>query len=169
MNGLKPLVIQKWSELYQLCKQHGIDLAFISGFRSKEDQDKLYAQGRTTAGSIVTNAKGGQSFHNYGIAFDCCPKKNGQPDWSAPQTVWDLMGQLGESIGLEHGDRGYVDLPHFQLRFNYSLQDFQNNKVDWTKWEINKEPTPVESTVTTSDPVNKLIDEAIEFLNSKRK
>lgn len=163
MDGLKPLLIKKYSELFELCKKNGIDIGLVSGYRSPAEQDKLYAQGRTTPGNIVTNAKGGQSNHNFGIAFDVCIKRNGQFFWNEPRATWLKMGELGKSIGLEHGDRGYEDLPHFQMMMGYTLQDFQNNKVDWKKWELNTVPvTP------TINPVNKLIDEAIAYLNSKR-
>jgi len=167
MEGLKPLLINKYMELFQLCKNNGITITLTSGYRSPEEQDKLYAQGRTTSGNIVTQAKGGQSLHNFGVAFDICPLQNGSQWWSAPTSLWNQIGTLGESIGLEHGDRGYVDLPHFQMMMGYSLADFQNNKVDWTKWGVvnNTAPTP---TVPTVNPINKLIDDAIAYLNSKR-
>lgn len=42
-----------------------------NGFRSFAEQDKLYAQGRTNKSKpIVTNARGGYSAHNYGLAID---------------------------------------------------------------------------------------------------
>lgn len=48
----------------------GILFRIVQGFRSIAEQDTLYAQGRTTPGKIVTNARGGQSFHNFGLAID---------------------------------------------------------------------------------------------------
>lgn len=47
-----------------------IKLKVTSAYRSKQDQDALYAQGRTKPGRIVTNARGGQSNHNSGKAID---------------------------------------------------------------------------------------------------
>ena len=41
-------------------------MRLTQGLRTIEYQNSLYAQGRTTKGAIVTNAKGGQSNHNYG-------------------------------------------------------------------------------------------------------
>jgi hypothetical protein len=43
----------------------------VQGVRTFAEQDALYAQGRTRKGLRVTNAKGGQSYHNYGLAADC--------------------------------------------------------------------------------------------------
>jgi peptidoglycan L-alanyl-D-glutamate endopeptidase CwlK len=38
----------------------------------------LYAIGRTKPGKKVTKAKGGTSYHNYGLAFDIYPFINGK-------------------------------------------------------------------------------------------
>lgn len=48
----------------------GLQLKVLSGTRSYPEQAALYAQGRTTKGAVVTNAKAGQSNHNFGIAWD---------------------------------------------------------------------------------------------------
>ena len=40
------------------------DCSVVCGHRSDVIQDALYAQGRTTPGDIVTNAKAGESKHN---------------------------------------------------------------------------------------------------------
>lgn len=128
---LLPAVRRKRDELVSLCKKAGIPIRVTSGFRSIAEQDALYAQGRTKPGSIVTNAKGGQSLHNYGVAFDVC--------FASPTPYvgdWELVGRLGESIGLEWGGRwtGLVDKPHFQLMHGYTLRDFQRDQVDYLKY-----------------------------------
>lgn len=91
-----------------------------SGLRTVEDQDKLYAQGRTTDGKIVTNAKGGQSYHNFGIAIDWALDKDTtreglQPDWNADayKTVADEAIKLGLEPGLYWK---FKDAPHVQLK-----------------------------------------------------
>ena len=48
----------------------GLTVRIISGSRPFDEQNKLFAQGRTIAGSVVTNARGGQSNHNFGVAWD---------------------------------------------------------------------------------------------------
>lgn len=105
-----------------------IELLLTHTLRTKEEQDALYAKGRTTKGeppytaerplgSTVTNAKGGGSWHNHGMAFDVVPLKNGLPDWDASPVTWEAIGKLGESLGLEWGGRWKMrDLGHFQLR-----------------------------------------------------
>ena len=51
-------------------KQFGIVAKIISGTRTYKEQNALYAKGRTSPGRRVTNAPGGFSNHNFGIAFD---------------------------------------------------------------------------------------------------
>ena len=53
-----------------VAEAYGYRLDITSGFRSVADQNTLYAQGRTQPGNIVTNARGGRSLHNYGLAVD---------------------------------------------------------------------------------------------------
>lgn len=95
----------------------GITVEVVQGLRTPEEQDALYAQGRTKPGRIVTYAKRWQSNHNYGLAVDLCPFVNGKPQWNAPQEVWKLIGKSAESLGLEWGGRWakFRDLPHVQM------------------------------------------------------
>ena len=128
---LLPAVKRKRDALVTLCEAHGVPIRVTSGFRSFAEQDALYAQGRTKPGQIVTKAQGGQSLHNFGVAFDVWPSGKQFTD-----TDWVKVGSLGEGLGLEWGGRwtSFVDKPHFQLMFGYTLQDFQNKKVDISKY-----------------------------------
>ncbi len=112
-------------------QKQGIRLLVTQGYRSKEEQDYIYAQGRTRKGKIVTNAKGGSSFHNFQVAFDVCGFDGKKVYYNIN---WKKLGEIAKKIGLEHGDRGYVDLPHFQYRAGYSLKDFQTSKIDPKKF-----------------------------------
>lgn len=94
----------------------GINIKIISGLRTYEEQDALYAQGRTTSGKKVTNAKGGQSNHNFGIAFDIGVFEGSKYLDDSPK--YKTIGILGAELGLEWGGnwKSIVDQPHFQLR-----------------------------------------------------
>jgi peptidoglycan L-alanyl-D-glutamate endopeptidase CwlK len=94
----------------------GINIKIISGLRTYEEQDALYAQGRTTPGKKVTNAKGGQSNHNFGIAFDIGVFEGAKYLDDSPK--YKTVGILGAELGLEWGGnwKSIVDQPHFQLR-----------------------------------------------------
>ncbi len=98
----------------------GRELFIVHTLRTYEEQDELYAQGRTKPGKKVTDARGGQSWHNFGRAIDFAFEERGtqRPTWSTAGDAiedWRLLGQMGEAIGLEWGGRfeGLGDFGHF--------------------------------------------------------
>jgi hypothetical protein len=95
----------------------GIVVEVVQGLRTFAEQDALYAKGRTTPGAIVTQARGGESNHNYGLAVDLCPFTNDKPDWNAPMAVWAAIGSSAAERGLEWGGqwKKFLDKPHVQL------------------------------------------------------
>lgn len=96
----------------------GIDILVTCTLRTNEEQEALYEQGRTAPGKIVTNAKPGQSAHNYGLAIDIVPIVNGKPDWIGEHPVWQQLGKLGQDSGLEWAGAPsfpFHELAHFQL------------------------------------------------------
>ena len=95
-------------------------IPFDGGFRSFNLQNQLYSQGRSGDGrQIVTNARAGQSYHNYGLAIDVVPlNSKGVPMWSGVD--WTKIGELGKAYGFEWGgDWKNPDRPHFQMRFDF--------------------------------------------------
>ena len=102
--------------LYFKARDNGIAINIISGTRTHAEQDALYAQGRTTGGEIVTNARGGYSSHNFGIAFDIGVFSGNRYLPESP--LYKAVGALGMELGLEWGGNwtSIVDQPHFQLR-----------------------------------------------------
>jgi len=111
---LSPNFRKKMRSYLNSAREEGIDLRLIEGFRSCERQDKLYAQGRTEKGDIVTNAKCGQSIHNYSEAGDVYEYKNGKILFKNPN--WDRIGELAVQAGLEWGGnwKSFQDRPHVQ-------------------------------------------------------
>lgn len=111
------------------------DIICTQGYRSIAEQNAIYAQGRTKPGKIVTNARGGSSFHNFGVAFDICFVLNKKAFYPpASDRRWKEVADIAIKLGLEWGDRGYKDIPHFQYRAGYSLTDFQRNRIDPKKF-----------------------------------
>ena len=100
LKDLDPYVAGLAKQFIAACKKQNIDLLVTSTYRDNESQNALYAQGRTKAGRIVTNAKAGQSFHNYRLAFDVVPIVNGKPQWNDMRT-FQKIGAIGKSIGLD--------------------------------------------------------------------
>ncbi len=100
----------------QVQAEMGKTIRVSSGLRSYAEQDELYAQGRTKSGGIVTGARGGQSYHNFGLAIDIVEINGRQAVWDGP---WQEFGRIGKSLGWEWGGdwSSFVDKPHFQMTF----------------------------------------------------
>ncbi len=106
--------------------EKGLNVGLHQGYRSFEEQTILYSKGRSRPGKIVTNAKPGQSLHNYGIAADIIFRVNGEWSWD-PKHPWDKLGKLGKELGLEWGGdfRGLKDFGHFQWKTNLTLTEMK--------------------------------------------
>lgn len=120
-------------DLIHACKEDGIDLIVTSTLRDFAAQAVLYAQGRTAPGRIVTNARPGESFHNFRVAFDVVPVVGGKPVWGTEGKdgeLWQQVGEIGESLGLEWAGRwkSFRELPHFQYTGGLSAADFRAGK-----------------------------------------
>ena len=102
--------------LVKKAAQHGITIKILSGLRTYEEQNELFAQGRTKPGRTVTNARAGFSNHNFGIAFDIGIFEGTKYIDESP--TYKAIGILGMDLGLEWGGnwKTIVDQPHFQLR-----------------------------------------------------
>ncbi len=113
---LQPQVRPMARALVQKAALNGIQIRIISGLRSYAEQNALYAQGRTLAGRKVTNARGGYSNHNFGIAFDVGVFEGARYLGESPK--YKAVGVLGMELGLEWGGswKTIIDEPHFQLR-----------------------------------------------------
>jgi len=113
---LLPQVQPMARALVQKAAASGITIRIISGLRTYEEQDALYAQGRTAPGKVVTNARGGYSNHNFGIAFDIGVFEGNR--YLADSPKYKAVGVLGVDLGLEWGGnwKTIVDQPHYQLR-----------------------------------------------------
>jgi len=139
LEDLHPIVASKCAEFMHQCKVQGIDVLITSTLRDHESQNALYAQGRTTIGvnprlakplgDHVTNAKAGESIHNYGLAFDFVPLVNGKAMWDDSRT-FVKCGVIAESIGLEWAGRwkNFKEMVHCQYTGGLSLRDLQNGK-----------------------------------------
>ena len=106
---------------------HGYEYKAISGNRTWEEQAKIYAQGRTAPGKIVTNAKPGYSNHNYGIAVDMGVFKAGKYlDASSPseaEAFHRKAAQIAEKYNIEWGGSwsSFKDYPHFEYKTGKTL------------------------------------------------
>lgn len=121
---LRGTAIQAWTEA-QAAMPSNVQIIVVQGLRSFEESDKLYAQGRTTPGPIVTKAAAGQSYHNYGLAFDFAMVTNGKnddvvgPHW---MQVVSIMKKYGMTWGGDFPE-GFHDNPHFENKYGHNWRD----------------------------------------------
>ena len=135
-----PSIRQELQEIYdEIClRLNGrVRCRFTHVLRTIKEQDDLFALGRTKPGKKVTNARGGQSYHNYGLATDICllydmdgngshetaswnektdMDRDNQPDWLEVVAVFKMYGWEwgGTWVGLR-------DAPHFQKTLGYTI------------------------------------------------
>jgi peptidoglycan L-alanyl-D-glutamate endopeptidase CwlK len=118
----------------------GSRLRFAYVYRSNALQDRLYNQKPK-----VTNAKGGQSIHNYGLAFDIVMLYDNDDDGNFEEASWSQIRDFDKdsvadwkevtnyfkSKGWEWGGdwKSFKDAPHFQMDFGYTWQTLKA-KVD---------------------------------------
>lgn len=107
---------------------------FTHTFRSFKEQNDLYAKGRTAPGQKVTNAKGGQSYHNYGLAIDFVIINNGQAVWSRGEDFdgdkipdWMEVVNIFKKYGWKWGGefKSLKDYPHVEKSFGYTTKQLK--------------------------------------------
>lgn len=127
IEDLLPPVAARCRQFIRKCDEAGIDVIITSTYRSIEEQNNLYQKGRSRPGNRITNAKGGDSFHNWRVAFDFAPLKHGKIDWNDVD-LFKRCGEIAESCGLEWGGRWakFRDFPHCQMTKGNSIEYFKN-------------------------------------------
>lgn len=117
LDACHPEFAAKAKAVLNACEDRGVHLLVTCTKRSLEEQAALYAQGRTAPGKIVTNAKPGQSAHNFGMAMDVVPIRNGKAIWNADDPAWQVYGEEVRKANLEWaGDwHRFKEYPHCQL------------------------------------------------------
>lgn len=116
---LHPELRAKLTKLRTMCEAQGLALGISECLRTVEEQDELYAQGRTKPGAIVTYARGSDygSQHQWGIAFDIYQNIPGHA-YDDP-AFFVNVATLAKGIGLAWGGdwTGFVDRPHLYLPY----------------------------------------------------
>jgi peptidoglycan LD-endopeptidase CwlK len=141
---LFPDFLERLLALLADCRARGADFFAISGHRAYAEQDDLYAQGRTKPGRKVTDARGGESAHNFGLAADLCrdgdlTRAGLQPDWR--EESYAILGILAPQHGLVWGghwrkpDRPHVNFPGYvtatQLELVRRVYESEGLKQSW--------------------------------------
>lgn len=137
--GLLPVVAAASNVLIERCYNRDVPIVITQGLRTYAEQDALYAQGRSTPGAIVTNARGGYSNHNFGVAIDFAlllpdgrscswdTKRDGDRDGVAD---WNEVVEEAKRLGFEWGGdwRTFTDLPHFEMTFGISTAAYRGGQ-----------------------------------------
>lgn len=116
--------IDAWTEA-QAAMPAKVKIIVVQGLRTFAESDAVYQQGRTKPGSIVTKAAAGQSYHNYGLAFDFAMITNGEDD-NAVGPNWLKVVEIMEKYGMSwggHFPEGFHDNPHFENQYGHNWRD----------------------------------------------
>lgn len=145
---LHPKVRERFQKFIEDAENElGIVIRIVQGLRTFDEQKVLYDQGRTTKGPIVTNAKPGSSYHQYGLAVDLGVLEGDKINWNYDYKKinkfadkydiiwgadWDNDGKT-KSDGDK--DEHLVDAPHFQYTLGYNWKALleKYNKKDFIK------------------------------------
>lgn len=130
-----PKLLDRIVEVVEVLRKKRQRFVATHGFRTVEEQDELYAQGRTKPGLKVTNARGGQSQHNFGLAidfvYDVNPDTKGvEPGWS--KGLYTPLVITVVQAGLHSGVH-YNDVPHVGWPGLVSAESLKPLKEVWEK------------------------------------
>jgi peptidoglycan hydrolase-like protein with peptidoglycan-binding domain len=117
LTGLQPKAGRMAQAAFADAAKEGVGVMVTQGLRTFAEQQRLFNQGRTTPGAIVTKARPGQSYHNFGLAFDFVVVRNGQALWDQNHKDWRRFVEICKSHGFEWGGdwRSFKDFPHLQV------------------------------------------------------
>ena len=127
-------------EAQALAASKGLEYRAICGTRDWNEQARLYAQGRTAPGKIVTKAPPGSSFHNFGIAIDCGVFRGGEYLDEADPKVADKFhreaAKLAKGNNLRWGGdfKTIYDAPHYELNTPLTLAELRSKRGKGEKY-----------------------------------
>lgn len=131
LSGLMPIVREAAEKLIERCYNRGVCIRITQGLRTYQQQDELFAQGRTKPGAVVTNARGGHSNHNFGVAIDFVLLVGGYDTHADKdcdnQADWMEVVEEAKKVGFAWGGdwKNFTDLPHFEMTFGISTAGYR--------------------------------------------
>jgi len=122
---INPLLARKIHLLALMLQDEKIVFRVTQGLRSWNDQNKLYQQGRTTPGKVVTDSPAGHSWHEFGLAVDIVPIVGDppNPDFDITHPEWNRIISVAQSLGLTSGSEFHTikDYSHLQLSGKFPI------------------------------------------------
>ena len=127
--GLDPVVANRVEKALRVLEMLGYDCLLTDGRRTAEEQDALFAKGRTEAGDVVTYVKGQESFHVWGVAFDLVPVFFGFLQWNNIKK-YEQIAKILQGLGFQWGFKMWgFDYGHFQYTQGLTIEDFIAGKT----------------------------------------
>jgi len=147
---LHPELVKRLDNLLADARDEGYDIRVVSAYRSHAEQDKLFRQRPR-----VTKARGGKSWHNYGLAADLAPFIDGAIYWDEKKFHWSLIGKWAKAADLEWGGNwaSFKDRPHVQL-----IEDLTTQRASTLYKNAGNRLTAVWAYITeNAEPANDLV------------
>jgi peptidoglycan LD-endopeptidase CwlK len=119
-----PSLAGKIRQVAEMCDLASETVRVIAGFRAWLAQERLWEQGRIVGGAIVTDARPGASWHEFGMAVDLgIIRLLAEPGWAPNDPAWIKLGNMGKTVGLFWGGdfQHNPDRPHFQLTGKFPI------------------------------------------------
>lgn len=130
-SGMNAIVKKSALELIRRAYKEGINAQISHGMRTYTQQNALYDQGRTKSGSIVTNARGGYSNHNFGLAVDyfLTSEDGSKAIWTV-NSDWKRVAAIAKSLGFSWGGdwTSFKDYPHLEMTGGLSTAQLRAGK-----------------------------------------
>lgn len=128
LNGLHPVVLAATERLIERTFAQGVPIVITQGLRTIAEQNELYAQGRTKPGKIVTNARGGYSNHNFGVAIDfvLLMPDGKSVSWEINDN-WMTVVRIAKELGFDWGGDWlkFKDYPHLEMTFGLCTSQYR--------------------------------------------
>lgn len=173
-SGMNPVVKESALELIKRAYKEKIYVQISSGFRSFADQNALYAQGRTKSGNVVTNARGGYSNHNFGLAIDYfLVSDDGSKALWTVNDKWRRVAAIGKELGFAWGGdwSSFRDYPHLEMTGGLSTAQLRAGSRPRLVSKVSKSVSPGVSKPApkpAAKPVVKNPESIVDYLDLKK-
>lgn len=127
LGKLYPDFKQRVIKIVEEMDKEGFSIFIVETYRSYQAQDELFAL-------KATKAKGGQSYHNFGLACDVAFRS---PEPYSGNHPWGLLGKVSKSFGCEWGGdfKSFPDRPHIQKTYGFDHTELHKVLM---KWDLNQ-------------------------------
>ena len=129
ISELTPKAQEACNAFLKVCEQRGLKVRITETYRSQARQNELYAQGRTTAGKVVTWTK--NSRHTSRKAWDICQNIKGR-EYDTSEGFFKKCGEVAAALNITWGGTWKTpDMPHFEIAENWTMpKSYLQEEID---------------------------------------